>query len=307
MHHAYHATHSHEDAQDMRNMGGLVKYMPVTAGLMIIGTLAIAGIPPFSGFFSKDEILAMAFVRGEFQPAFRVFWAMGATAALLTAFYMARLVVMTFFGENRTGAEEQKHLHEAPFIMTGPLLVLGVLSFAGGTLNSPKWEWLQRWVTPYRLESWLHPVTSAGAKVEQGLGTAVTPPAPATEHGLLILAVAIAVVGLALGAWVTLRGRPVPAHDAPAERGFWKVVYHKYYVDELYDRFIVRPLVGLSRVVLWKGIDQGVIDGAGVNGSAGLSRALGWLGSRLQSGQVGLYVVLFLVGALYVLGMVAWR
>jgi NADH-quinone oxidoreductase subunit L len=307
MHHAYHATHSHEDAQDMRNMGGLRKYMPVTAGLMIIATLAIAGIPPFSGFFSKDEILAMAFDRGEHQVVFRVFWAMGAAAALLTAFYMARLVAMTFFGENRTGAEERKHLHEAPFLMTGPLLVLGVLSFAGGVLNSPKWEWLQRWFTPYRLESWLHPVTSVGAKIGKGLGTSVETPTPSTEHALLLLAVAIAVIGLTLGAVTTMKARIVPALDAPAERGFWKVLYHKYYVDELYDQFIVRPLVALSRAVLWKGIDQGVIDGGGVNGSAGLSRALGWLGSRLQSGQVGVYVVLFLVGALYVLGMVTWR
>jgi NADH-quinone oxidoreductase subunit L len=94
---------------------------------------------------------------------------------------------------------------------------------------------------------------------------------------------------------------------APAEQGIWKVLYHKYYVDELYDRFIVSPLVRLSRRVLWRGIDQGLIDGAGVNGTASLSRALGWLGSKLQTGQVGVYVVLFLVGALFVLGMAAWR
>jgi NADH-quinone oxidoreductase subunit L len=99
----------------------------------------------------------------------------------------------------------------------------------------------------------------------------------------------------------------VPAHDAAPERGVWNVLYHKYYIDELYDRYIVQPLVSLSRVVLWRSVDQGVIDRGAVNGAAGLSQALGWLGSRLQSGQVGVYVVLFLVGALYVLGMVAWR
>jgi len=307
MHHAYHATHRQEDAQDMRNMGGLRTYLPVTAGLMIIATLAIAGIPPFAGFFSKDEILTMAFGRGEHQPVFRLFWAMGATAALLTAFYMARLVVMTFFGENRTGAEERKHLHEAPFIMTGPLLVLGILSIAGGALNSPKWKWLEHWFTPYRLESWLHPLTSAGARIAQGLGTTIRPQEGATEHALVALAIVIAVLGLALGVATTLKARTVPAHDAPAEAGLWKVLYNKYYVDELYERYIVRPVVSLSRVLLWKGIDQGVIDGGGVNGSAALSRALGWLGSRLQTGQVSVYVVLFVVGALYVLGMVAWR
>ena len=105
MHHAYHATHSHDDAQDMRNMGGLRRYMPWTFALMTIATLAIAGIPPLSGFFSKDEILAFAWGRGEHEPAWKVFWAMGALGALLTAFYMARLLAMTFLGENRTGGE----------------------------------------------------------------------------------------------------------------------------------------------------------------------------------------------------------
>jgi NADH-quinone oxidoreductase subunit L len=305
MHHAYHASHSHEDAQDMRNMGGLAKYLPWTAGLMIVATLAIAGIPPFSGFFSKDEILAVAFGRGEHQPVFRLFWAMGAVAAFLTAYYMARLVAMTFFGPNRTGDAERPHLHEAPWIMTGPLLALGVLSFAGGLLNLP--ESLSRYFTPLRLEHWLRPVTAAGAKVAVGLGTAAAAPEGSTETTLLVLAVLIGVIGLALGWTTTLKARTVAARQAAPEQGLWAVLYNKYYVDELYDRYIVRPLVAFSRKVLWKSVDQGLIDGAGVNGAANLSRALGWLGSRLQSGQVGIYVVLFLVGALYVLGMVAWR
>ncbi|HXV86153.1 MAG TPA: NADH-quinone oxidoreductase subunit L, partial [Gemmatimonadales bacterium] len=128
MHHAYHATHSHDDAQDMRNMGGLRQYLPWTWGLMGIATLAIAGIPPFAGFFSKDEILAFAWGRGEHDVAWKIFWAMGSLAALLTAFYMARLMALTFLGDNRTGAAEREHLHEAPRIMTGPLLVLGILT-----------------------------------------------------------------------------------------------------------------------------------------------------------------------------------
>jgi NADH-quinone oxidoreductase subunit L len=272
---------------------------------MMIATLAIAGIPPFSGFFSKDEILAVAFGRGEHEPLFRVYWAMGATAALLTAFYMARLIAMTFFGENRTGAREAEHLHEAPWIMTAPLLVLGVLSIGGGAINSP--EWLQDWLTPNRLERWLHPLTSAGARIAVGLGTSAAAPEGSAEQALIALAVVIAVAGLVLGGMVTRRAKTVPAHDASPERGFWKVLYNKYYVDELYDRIIVKPLIGFSGRVLWNTVDQGVIDGAAVNGSAGVSRALGWIGSRLQSGQVGVYVVFFLVGALYVLGMVAWR
>src|SRR5512143_1161813 len=157
MHHAYHATHSHEDAQDMRNMGGLMKYLPITGTLMILATLAITGIPPFAGFFSKDEILAFAFGRGEHEPAFRVFWAMGATAALLTAFYMARLIAMTFFGENRTGEKEREHLHEAPWIMTGPLVILGLLTVFGGWLNLP--EFAHGLGPVERLHHWLEPIT----------------------------------------------------------------------------------------------------------------------------------------------------
>jgi len=106
---------------------------------------------------------------------------------------------------------------------------------------------------------------------------------------------------LVAGFRVTLGRRILPAHDAPPDTGFALVLNRKYYIDELYDRVVVRPLVWLSRVVLWKGVDQGVVDGAAVNGTARVSRALGWLGSRLQTGQVGIYVVLFLVGALWIL------
>src|SRR5437879_779069 len=114
MHHAYHTTHSHEDAQDMRNMGGLRAYLPWTFALMSIGTLAIAGVPPFAGFFSKDEILGAPFARGATQPIWCLYWAMGLTAALLTAFYMTRMMLYTFHGPKRTGEKERTHLHEAP-------------------------------------------------------------------------------------------------------------------------------------------------------------------------------------------------
>ncbi|HET6343530.1 MAG TPA: proton-conducting transporter membrane subunit, partial [Myxococcota bacterium] len=160
MHHAYHATHSHEDAQDMRNMGGLKQYLPWTYGLMLIATLAIAGIPPFSGFFSKDEILAAAFARGDGQPIFYVFYGMGVLAALLTAFYMARLMALTFLGSNRTGEAERAHLHEAPWIMTGPLVVLGVLSAVGGALNLPHLVGVHA-----AMERWLEPVMAPGLRL----------------------------------------------------------------------------------------------------------------------------------------------
>jgi NADH-quinone oxidoreductase subunit L len=294
MHHAYHATRSHEDAQDMRNMGGLKQYLPVTFWLMMIATLAIAGIPPFSGFFSKDEILAAAFARGAERPVYYLFYGMGVIAAFLTAFYMARLMAMTFFGPNRTGERERGHLHEAPWIMTGPLLVLGLLSAVGGAFNVPGFLGGHA-----ALERWLEPVMARGVALfglEMAHGR--------TELFLIGGAVLVGVVGLLAGFQVTMGRRILPAHDAPPETGFALVLNRKYYIDELYDRVVVRPLVWLSRVVLWKGVDQGVVDDAAVNGTARLSRGLGWLGSRLQTGQVGVYVVLFLVGALWVLSAV---
>jgi NADH-quinone oxidoreductase subunit L len=272
-------------------MGGLKQYMPVTFWLMVIATLAIAGIPPFSGFFSKDEILAAAYARGESIPIYHLFYAMGAVAALLTAFYMARLIAMTFLGENRTGEHERGHLHEAPWIMTGPLVVLGVLSAFGGILNLPSFLG-----GGAALEHWLEPVTAPGAQYFR-----LEMPHGRTEFLLVGGAVLIGIVGLAAGLWATLRRRIPTAAEAPEDTGLARVLYRKYYVDEIYDALIVRPLVWLSRVVLWRGVDQGVVDGAGVNGTARLSRGLGWLGSRLQTGQVGVYVVLFLVGALWVL------
>jgi NADH-quinone oxidoreductase subunit L len=294
MHHAYHASHSHDDAQDMRNMGGMRRYMPWTFALMGIATLAIAGFPGFSGFFSKDEILASAFARGAVQPVFYVFYGMGLLAALLTAFYMARLMTMTFLGENRTGEAERSHLHEAPWIMTGPLVVLGVLSLVGGVINLPAFIG-----GGAGLEHWLEPVTAPAARFFR-----LEPMTGQPELFLVGAAVAIGLIGLAWGYLATSRRRIVPAAAAAPETGFWRVIYHKYYVDELYDAVIVRPLLWISRVLLWGVVDKGLVDGAAVNGSARLSRGLGWIGSRLQTGQVGVYVVLFLVGALWILRVV---
>jgi len=293
MHRAYHHTHSHEDAQDMRNMGGLSRYMPWTTAVMWIATLAIAGIPPLAGFFSKDEILAAANARGHAEPAWLVFWGFGLVAALLTAFYMTRLMLYTFYGPNRTGEKEQAHLHEAPWIMTGPLLVLAVLSAAGGLLNVP-----ELFHGGARLRHWLEPITQPSATLIPEV------PVSASSEWLLVgIAVAIAVIGI-VGAWRLLKpDRLVPARSAPEERGFARVLKNKWYVDELYDFLFVRPLVWFSRVVLWQEIDQRIVDSAGVNGAARGARALGWANRWLQTGQVGTYVAVFVIGVLLVL----WR
>jgi len=293
LHGAYHHTHSHEDAQDMRNMGGLARYMPWTATVMWIATLAIAGIPPLAGFFSKDEILAAAHARGHMEPVWFVFWGLGLLAALLTAFYMTRLMLYTFSGPNRTGEKEQEYLHEAPWIMTGPLVVLALLTVTGGLLNLPELYHGGAW-----LHHWLEPVSQPGAALVPEVTLS-----PGAEWLLVGIAVVTAIVGI-VGAWRLLKPQGlVPARSAPEERGLARVLRNKWYVDEIYDALIVRPLVWFSRVVLWQDIDQRIVDAAAVNGAARGARALGWANRWLQTGQVGTYVAVFVVGVLLVL----WR
>ncbi|MFN8572481.1 MAG: NADH-quinone oxidoreductase subunit L [Gemmatimonadaceae bacterium] len=315
MHQAYHHTGNHDDAQDMRNMGGLRQYMPVTFWLMWIATLAIAGIPPFAGFFSKDEILGSVFARTEGSTlasatwlglpgtvVLYIVWLFGLTAALLTAIYMTRMMLYTFHGPNRTGDREREHLHEAPWVMTGPLVVLGGLSLIGGWLNLP--EFLP--AGPMQaLHHWLEPVT--GAATLRVLGGKEPHVAESTELMLVGIAVAIAIAGI-LVAYTRLKPDTlVPKAQAPEADGFERVLEHKYYVDELYDRAIVQPVVSGSRGVLWRGMDAGLIDGLFVNGSAYLARGFGWLGARLQSGRVGTYAWVLVIGVIAVLSAFSLR
>ena len=317
MHAAYHATHNHDDAQDMRNMGGLRAYMPWTFGLMWIATLAIAGIPFFSGFFSKDEILAAAWNRAGHSALadatlfgvsgsaiLYVVYFLAVASALLTAIYMTRMMLYTFHGPNRTGETERSHLREAPWVMTAPLVVLGIASAIGGWLNLPE---LFKWLGPtHVLEHWLEPVVgSSTARVAGTEGHAVH--SLTAELALIGVAVAAGVIGIAYAFAKLKPGNLVPKAQAPEETGFARVLENKYYVDEAYDAAIVNPTVGISRNVLWKGFDAGLIDGLFVNGSAALMRGFGWVGSRLQSGAVGTYAFMLVVGVIAVLGAVTLR
>ena len=313
MHAAYHATHNHDDAQDMRNMGGLKQYLPITWVLMWIATLAIAGIPVFSGFFSKDEILSSVFARAHGSPLADAVWfgipgsallyfvyALGLAAALLTAIYMTRMMLYTFHGPNRTGEGERSHLKEAPWTMTGPLVVLGVLSAIGGFLNLPEFFTNLIPALPGEtLAKWLEPVVgSATARLAGGEGHL-----PASTEQLLVgVAITIAVAGIVIAVTRLKPAALVKKSDAPESVGFEKVLEHKYYVDEAYDKAIVTPTIVVSRAVLWKGIDNGIIDGVMVNGSAMFARAFGWVGSQLQSGQVGTYAWVLVIGAVALLG-----
>jgi len=318
MHAAYHSTNNDDDAQDMRNMGGLKRYLPITWILMWIATLAISGIPPFAGFFSKDEILGAVFARAHGSTLASASWigipgsmllyviyGIGLVAAFLTAIYMTRMMLYTFHGSNRTGAEEEKYFHEAPWVMTGPLIVLGILTVFGGWLNLPEVVTDLIPLGPRELlTSWLEPVAgSATARITAG---AARVPA-ATEELLIGAAVAIAVLGIVF-AVVRLRpDRLVRKRDAVPEHGFEGVVANKYYVEEGIERAIVTPTYVISRNFLWRLIDNGLIDGVLVNGSAAVARGFGWLGSRLQTGNVGIYAWVLVVGVLAVLGAFTLR
>lgn len=291
LHRAYHQTHSHEDAQDMRNMGGLRSAMPWTAAVMWVATLAIAGIPGLSGFFSKDGILAATFARGSEHVAFYVLWLVGAAAALLTAFYMTRMMLYTFHGPKRTGEKEAEFLAEAPWVMTGPLVALALGSVVAGAINLPHVLPGAGW-----LEHWLQPITEASSRFlpEEHL-------AAGTEWMLIGIATTIAIGGIAL-AWTLLKPESlVVARQAPGETGFGRVLSKKWYVDEAYDWLIVQPLVWMSRKLLWRFFDTGVIDTVMVNGSAWTARAFGFAGSAIQSGRLGWYLFVFVIGTLALL------
>ena len=317
MHAAYHHTGSHEDAQDMRNMGGLKKYMPITWGLMWAATLAIAGIPPFSGFFSKDSILGATFERAGHSTLAEaslfgipgsallyLIYVFGVAAALLTAIYMTRMMIYTFHGPNRTGNEEESHLHEAPWVMTGPLVVLGVLSVFGGWLNLPE-------IIPIGkvgiLDHWLDPVVGEATKRVAEVAGGEAAHSASTEWTLIFVAVAVAVAGMGLAFARLKPAKLVPAAQSPEEHGFERVLANKYYVDEAYDAAVINPTYQISKRFLWRGIDAGLIDGLLVNGSSALMRGFGWVGSRIQTGAVGTYAWVLVVGVLAVLGAVTLR
>ncbi len=315
MHHALHHTHNDADAQDMRNMGGLKKFMPITWVVMWIATLAIAGIWPFAGFFSKDEIIwqTAAFGGAENAPypgLYTVYWIIALAAAMMTAFYMTRLMIMTFHGPNRTGNEEARHLHEAPAVMWVPLAVLAVLSIFGGWVNVPEairesflggmgvlpmTEWLHHW---------LEPVTAAAHHVQEvNLGElSHAAPFGGGEVVWALISTTVALVIVVVAARIVGGWDVKPAAEDAEPTGFGKVLYNKWYVDEFYDAVVVQPIIRASRFC-WKVIDAGIIDGF-VNAVGYLARGFGWFGSLFQTGTVNTYAFILSLGVLAILGAV---
>jgi NADH-quinone oxidoreductase subunit L len=302
MHQAYHHTHGESDPQDLRNMGGLGKYMPATAASMTVATLAIAGVPPLAGFFSKDEILASVFARAHGSPlaeasllgipgsaVLYAAYGIGVVTALLTAVYMMRLLLLTFYGENRTGDGEREVLHEAPVVMTAPVLVLGVLTAVGGWLNLPP---LLPLGPVGLLESWLAPVTGSSAVRLAGTGHLDH----RTEMMLVAVATGVALLGLAV-AWWQYRKPVADSAQAPLDGG---LLANAYFVDRVVDAVIVRPVSLLASVVLARGVDAGV-DHALTAGGGVFARTAALVGRRLQDGDVGKYAWLLAAGAIALL------
>lgn len=280
MHHAYHHAGIHDkDPQDIRNMGGLKKYMPKTYWTFLIATLAIAGFPPFAGFFSKDEILWKAFASNH-----KVLWAIGAFAAVLTSFYMFRLVYLTFLGDFRGGKEEEEGLHESPSVMTVPLMALAFLSVVGGWMGFPHIFHL-----PNLLEHYLEPMV-------ENIGNIHFMHNVSMEWTLMFVSVGLAIVGWLVARFLYGRKTDAPSKLANTFNYFYKILLNKYYVDEIYFALIVNPVKKIGEFC-WLFIDTVIIDGA-VNLSASLARCVGKIYSLYQNGAVKVYALTMLGGIL---------
>ncbi|TDW99285.1 NADH-quinone oxidoreductase subunit L [Dinghuibacter silviterrae] len=268
--------HAMGGEQDIRKMGGLRKYMPVTYWTFWVGTFAIAGIFPFAGFFSKDEILSHAYAHNP------VLYAVGLLGSLFTAFYMFRLLSLTFLGKFRGTHEQEHHLHESPAAITIPLVILAVLAIFAGFLGIPEY------IKPdaHILEKFLAPVFASSQEI-----AASASPAPGTEWVLTIVSLLL-IAAVSIWGWTKFKGYTGPAKEAT---GFAKILENKWYVDELYDAVIVRPinaLAGFLNKYVERGLD-GIVNGAGrlVQYSSRQIRLL-------QSGQVGAYVLLMVIGVI---------
>jgi NADH-quinone oxidoreductase subunit L len=274
--------------QEMPHMGGLSNKIPITFWCMFIATFAIAGIPGFAGFFSKDEILEAA----RSGPNANIWlWLLGLIGAGFTSFYMFRLIFLTFFGEPRYD-EHKVHVHESPYNMTVPLILLAILSTVGGWVAAPHLVG----GTEY-FEKFLHPVFAmyAPAGVE-GQSEAVEAPGIMLLHALTGWPVIIALAGLLLAWWFYIKSPQTPKKLADSLRAPYTLLLHKYYVDELYSATIIQPLLWISTNVLWHVVDEGMIDGT-VNGVARVARESGSELREIQSGNARSYATWVVIGA----------
>jgi NADH-quinone oxidoreductase subunit L len=275
--------HAMGGEQDLLKMGGLRKHTPITFWTMLIAALAISGIFPLAGFFSKDEILWSAWSRGH-----PMIWLIGFITAGLTAFYMFRLVFLTFFGSARCSEEVRHHLHESPSSMTGPLVALGVLSIIGGFIGLPAW------IGPNRFFHFLEPSLSLAL---------ISEPAEvphSVELGFAGLSIAVAALGIYL-AYRLYISTPSAADALAAQwKGIHRFLFRKYYIDEVYDAVIVNPTLHASTQALWKQTDVGIIDRA-VNGAGETIQGLASILKNVQNGLIRSYAAWILLGTVAVI------
>ena len=332
--------HALAGEQDLRNMGGLKKYLPITYWTFLIGALAIAGVPLLSGFFSKDEILFRTFV-AEGTPGQRLMWTLGVLTSLLTATYMFRLVFLAFHGERRTAAHHGAHPeeqnaaaahgghaaahghahghapHEAPPSMAVPLIALAVGSIVAGYVGVP-----HALGGSNRIERFLEPSFEVGAHANQQgaaasggaeAGAHPVPPADTeraaaeshdlerTELMLMGISSGVAIAGILIAVYFWLRNPAAAAAMAARFGPIYRLLYHKYYVDEIYDTLFVQPIKQLSIKGLWRGADATLIDGA-VNGVGSVVNTSSAVLRRLQTGSVRTYAAAVFVGVVLMLG-----
>ena len=271
--------HAMGGEQDIRKMGGLSGKIKITFMTMLMGTIAISGLPPFSGFFSKDEILAHTY---EHSP---LLWMFGMIASMLTAFYMFRLLFLTFFGKFRGTHEQEHHLHESPSSMTFPLIVLAILSVVGGLLGLPEFWHMPNWMS-------------------NNLETIIVRKNPSTlnhetEWMLMGIAVLAAAVTIYLAYIIYRQKKTIPLKEGDKMPGLQTVIYNKYYVDEFYDAVIRKPLDVLS-VAFHKFFDIQIIDGL-VNGVGSTVKTLGSGIRLLQQGNIGFYIISMVIGIVFII------
>ncbi|GAB4288661.1 MAG: NADH-quinone oxidoreductase subunit L [Myxococcota bacterium] len=282
--------------QDMRLMGGLRKLMPITAITYLIAALAIAGIPPFAGFFSKDEILWKAFSAEYLLIPGWALWAVLTPAALLTAFYMFRSYYLTFSGESRADEVTKSHVKESPVAMTAVLVLLAGLATVAGVIGWPHILSTESLHIPNWFEGYTSGVFSAStAKLP------VVEYSGAAEFGLMVFSVVVGALGiLAARALYKDAESEAPERMKDAWATLYNIVYHKYYIDEIYNAAVIQPIRLLSEW-LWKFADEGVIDTVFVNGSAFATRGFGHLLRLWQNGDLQRYLVTFGAGVAVIL------
>ncbi len=297
--------HALAGEQDLRNMGGLRRELPMTYWTFLIGSLAIAGVPGLAGFFSKDEILYRTFASGHTW-----LWLIGTITSLMTAIYMFRLVFLAFHGTRRTpqhGVERPEaphdaHLHDAPRAMAIPLAVLALGSILAGYIGVPDVVGGSNWIEHFLEPSFMTPAFEGASGTDAA--------APAASHSLeitlIVVSSILALAGIAIAARLYLRRPEIPARLAAGFPGVYRFLVNKGYVDEVYDEVCVQPLKMLSENVLWKGLDATVIDGA-VNGTATIVAETGAIVRHVQTGSVRAYALSILLGAVLMVGYYLWR